>query len=121
LKLRSPVFVQHEHKQQVDVDRYSQWPTPSCLVRPNRPFLQSSTDRVARGKAQELRDELRQSGDKRDKGFVKKKTALKKIVANMTMGNDSTFSIRWRVIELITSVAFVSGYGLLYADPGSRH
>lgn len=43
----------------------------------------------ARGKAAELRDELRQSGDRRDKGFVKKKTALKKIVANMTMGNDS--------------------------------
>jgi len=80
------------------------------------------TDRVARGKAQELRDELRQSGDKRDKGFVKKKTALKKIVANMTMGNDSTFSNpRWRVIELIISVAFVSGYGLLYADSGSGY
>lgn len=38
---------------------------------------------------QELRDELRQSGDKRDKGFTRRKTALKKIVANMTMGNDS--------------------------------
>jgi hypothetical protein len=85
--------VQHEHKQQGDVDRYSQWPTPSCLVRPDRPLLLRYADRLARGKAQELRDELRQSGDKRDKGFVKKKTALKKIVANMTMGNDSTFSI----------------------------
>lgn len=38
---------------------------------------------------QELRDELRQSGDKRDKGYVRRKTVLKKIVANMTMGNDS--------------------------------
>ncbi|WWC60935.1 uncharacterized protein I303_103511 [Kwoniella dejecticola CBS 10117] len=41
-----------------------------------------------RGKAQELRDELRGANDKRDKGFLRKKTALKKIVANMTMGND---------------------------------
>ncbi|WVO14027.1 hypothetical protein L204_101652 [Cryptococcus depauperatus] len=41
-----------------------------------------------RTKAQELRDELRASNDKRDKGFLKKKTVLKKIVANMTMGND---------------------------------
>ncbi|ORY28285.1 vesicle-mediated transport-related protein [Naematelia encephala] len=41
-----------------------------------------------RGKTQELRDELRQANDKRDKGFQRKKTALKKIVANMTMGND---------------------------------
>lgn len=44
---------------------------------------------LARGKTQELRDELRQANDKRDKGFTRKKTALKKIVANMTMGNDS--------------------------------
>ncbi|XAO22694.1 hypothetical protein I312_101467 [Cryptococcus bacillisporus CA1280] len=41
-----------------------------------------------RTKIQELKDELRGSNDKRDKGFVRKKTALKKIVANMTMGND---------------------------------
>ena len=83
--------MQYEYKQQVDVDRSSQWPTPSCLVRPDRLLLLGYTDRIARGKAQELRDELRQSGDKRDKGFIKKKTALKKIVANMTMGNDSAF------------------------------
>jgi hypothetical protein len=42
----------------------------------------------ARSKAQELRAEL-QVADKKDKGFAKKKTVLKKIVANMTMGNDS--------------------------------
>ncbi|BEI91656.1 uncharacterized protein CcaverHIS019_0404760 [Cutaneotrichosporon cavernicola] len=41
-----------------------------------------------RGKIQDLRDELRNAGDKKDKGFARKKTALKKIVANMTMGND---------------------------------
>lgn len=40
-----------------------------------------------RSKAQELRIEL-QATDKKDKGFVKKKTVLKKVVANMTMGND---------------------------------
>lgn len=43
---------------------------------------------IARSKAQELRAEL-QVADKKDKGFAKKKTVLKKIVANMTMGNDS--------------------------------
>ncbi|KAJ9113732.1 hypothetical protein QFC20_001757 [Naganishia adeliensis] len=41
-----------------------------------------------RSKAQELRAEL-QVADKKDKGFAKKKTVLKKIVANMTMGNDT--------------------------------
>jgi vesicle coat complex subunit len=57
---------------------------------------------IARGKAQELRDELRQSGDKRDKGFIKKKTALKKIVANMTMGNDSRSltPVLWMILTL---------------------
>lgn len=50
------------------------------------------TDAAARGKIQDLRDELRNAGDKRDKAFQRKKTtALKKIVANMTMGNDSEF------------------------------
>lgn len=44
----------------------------------------------ARSKAQELRIEL-QATDKKDKGFVKKKTVLKKVVANMTMGNDSQY------------------------------
>lgn len=49
-----------------------------------------STDIPARGKIQDLRDELRNAGDRRDKAFQRKKTtALKKIVANMTMGNDS--------------------------------
>ena len=50
--------------------------------------------RLARGKTEELRDELRQSNDRRDKGFLRKKTALKKIVANMTMGNDSAYILR---------------------------
>lgn len=53
---------------------------------------QARTDISARGKIQDLRDELRNAGDRRDKAFQRKKTtALKKIVANMTMGNDSEF------------------------------
>ncbi|OAV91798.1 hypothetical protein PTTG_03728 [Puccinia triticina 1-1 BBBD Race 1] len=40
----------------------------------------------SRGKVQELRAELQ--NDKKDKGFQRKKNTLKKIVANMTMGND---------------------------------
>ncbi|PKY37633.1 putative beta-adaptin [Rhizophagus irregularis] len=39
-----------------------------------------------RGKVQELRSEL--NSEKKDKQHTKKKTVLKKIVANMTMGND---------------------------------
>lgn len=48
---------------------------------------------TARGKVAELREELRSTGDKRDKGFARRKTALKKVVANMTMGNDSGWTI----------------------------
>ncbi|KAJ9109694.1 hypothetical protein QFC19_001924 [Naganishia cerealis] len=44
-----------------------------------------------RSKAQELRAEL-QAADRKDKGYLKKKTALKKVVANMTMGNDSQYA-----------------------------
>ena len=64
-------------------------PLITCLSRllALPPTLHLST---ARGKAQELRDELRASNDKRDKGYTKKKVALKKVVANMTMGNDGT-------------------------------
>lgn len=39
---------------------------------------------------QELQVELQQA-DRKDKSYAKKKIALKKIVANMTMGNDSQF------------------------------
>lgn len=39
-----------------------------------------------RGKVQELRAELQV--DKKDKGWVRKKTTLKKIIANATLGND---------------------------------
>ena len=39
-----------------------------------------------RNRAQELKAEL--NDDKKDKGWVKKKAALKKVIANATMGND---------------------------------
>ena len=41
--------------------------------------------------AQEFRAEL-QAAESKDKKFVKRKTVLKKIVANITMGNDSEYS-----------------------------
>lgn len=47
---------------------------------------------AARGKVQELQVELQQA-DRKDKGYAKKKIALKKIVANMTMGNDSELGL----------------------------
>lgn len=40
---------------------------------------------------QELRSEL-QAAETKDKKFVKRKTVLKRIVANITMGNDSEYS-----------------------------
>jgi hypothetical protein len=87
--------------------------------------VEEIADEVARGKAQELRDELRQSGDKRDKGFVRKKTALKKVVANMTMGNDSKLpaSLYSSLTEakLIVSVPALSGRSAMHADSGSGY
>ena len=62
-------------------------PSSSCLL--FHPPFTPIAQHIARGKTQELREELRQANDKRDKGFTRKKVALKKIVANMTMGNDS--------------------------------
>jgi AP-2 complex subunit beta-1 len=41
-----------------------------------------------RGKIQELRAELNGADGKNDPKFAKKKIAMKKVVANMTMGND---------------------------------
>lgn len=45
--------------------------------------------------AQEFRKEL-QEAETKDKKFIKRKTALKKIVANITMGNDSAHRVRRR-------------------------
>jgi hypothetical protein len=44
-----------------------------------------------RGKIQEFKAELQEADRGKDKKFVKRKTVLKKIVANITMGNDSTY------------------------------
>ena len=42
---------------------------------------------------QEFRAEL-QAAETKDKKFVKRKTVLKKVVANITMGNDSRYKFR---------------------------
>ena len=44
--------------------------------------------RTPQGKVAELRSELNTSGGKKDKSYLTKKIALKKIVANMTMSNN---------------------------------
>lgn len=46
----------------------------------------------ARGKVAELRAELQNNG-KKDKNHAAKKTALKKIVANMTMSNNDMVAL----------------------------
>jgi AP-2 complex subunit beta-1 len=48
--------------------------------------------RTPQGKVAELRLELN-SGGKKDKNFTAKKTALKKIVANMTMSNNDMVAL----------------------------
>jgi hypothetical protein len=80
---------------------HSTWPTRNYSV--STSFLLSSVlihhlnalptllYSTARGKVQELQVELQQA-DRKDKSYAKKKIALKKIVANMTMGNDSKSS-----------------------------
>jgi len=49
--------------------------------------------RTPQGKVAELRLELQASGGKKDKGFVQKKIAMKKIVANMTMSNNDMVAL----------------------------
>jgi AP-2 complex subunit beta-1 len=58
----------------------------------------------ARGKIQEFRNELKEAETK-DKKFVKRKVILKKIVANITMGNDSKLARIHRLISALTVVA----------------
>ena len=45
------------------------------------------------GKVAELRLELTSTSGKKDKGFMTKKIALKKIVANMTMSNNDMVAL----------------------------
>jgi len=52
-----------------------------------------------RGKIQEFKAELQDAAKGKDKKFVKRKTVLKKIVANITMGNDSSCLILSRFLD----------------------
>jgi vesicle coat complex subunit len=49
--------------------------------------------RAQQGKVAELRAELLQPATKKDKNFLGKKIALKKIVANMTMSNNDMVAL----------------------------
>ena len=55
---------------------------------------------------QEFRAEL-EAAESKDKKFAKRKTVLKKIVANITMGNDSAYltTSRLQGADMITSVS----------------
>ncbi|CED84504.1 vesicle-mediated transport-related protein [Phaffia rhodozyma] len=84
-----------------------------------------------RGKIQELRMELQQSGDsgstKKDKAWLKRKIVLKKVVANMTMGNDMSplfpdviQSMPIQVLEIKKMVyLFLINYGRFKPDDTS--
>lgn len=77
----------------------------------------------ARGKTQELRAELQQADIKKDKGFLRKKTALKKVVANMTMGNDSECQLcGWLAFHAddMLSVLALPRYYPMYDHPSAR-
>ncbi len=64
------------------------------LFRPPQPFERPRLQHFGfqQGKVAELRLELN-SGGKKDKNFSAKKTALKKIVANMTMSNNDMVAL----------------------------
>lgn len=49
--------------------------------------------RTPQGKVAELRLELTAAAGKKDKGYMSKKIALKKIVANMTMSNNDMVAL----------------------------
>lgn len=49
--------------------------------------------RSQQGKVAELKTELNTSGGKKDKNFLAKRIALKKIVANMTMSNNDMVAL----------------------------
>jgi len=76
------------------------------------PFSQSSQGKVA-----ELRQELN-SGGKKDKNFAAKKTALKKIVANMTMSNNDMIGLFPDVIACMTipSLEIKKMYGMMILE-----
>lgn len=53
---------------------------------------------------QEFRAEL-EAAESKDKKFTKRKTVLKKIVANITMGNDSMYSTTSRSTQGADGIA----------------
>lgn len=55
--------------------------------------------RSKQGKVAELKIELNSSGGKKDKNFLGKKVALKKIVANMTMSNNDMVALFADIIQ----------------------
>ena len=67
------------------------------VSRPTHTHPIGSTLICPQGKVAELREELR--NDKKDKNFTRKKIALKKIVANMTMSNNDMAALFPDVIQ----------------------
>jgi hypothetical protein len=65
-----------------------------------------------RGKIQEFKAELQEAAKGKDKKFAKRKTVLKKIVANITMGNDSMFMFYCK-----TRIQLISGIASLHSVP----
>ncbi|KAK5149152.1 hypothetical protein LTR04_007409 [Oleoguttula sp. CCFEE 6159] len=63
--------------------------------------LDNAYAKIAQGKLAELRQELN-SGGKKDKGNFAKKTALKKIVANMTMSNNDMVALFADIVGCMT-------------------
>ena len=55
----------------------------------------------AQGKVAELRAELNAPSGKKDKSYLGKKIALKKIVANMTMSNNDMVALFPDIIEVM--------------------
>lgn len=69
---------------------------------PPSQYSQHLHDRNKQGKVAELKIELNNSGGKKDKNFLGKKVALKKIVANMTMSNNDMVALFADIIQCMS-------------------
>jgi AP-2 complex subunit beta-1 len=78
-------------------------------------------NRNSQGKVAELRLELN-SGGKKDKNFSAKKTALKKIVANMTMSNNDMVALFPDIVGCmhIASLEIKKMWVVLELEEGAR-
>lgn len=65
-------------------------------------YSQNLHNRNKQGKVAELKIELNNSGGKKDKNFLGKKVALKKIVANMTMSNNDMVALFAEIIQCMS-------------------